>query len=77
MYLRLEWRGRGLGRQLLETALDHARRSGRSRVELETNRAMTAAIALYESRGFRAIEGETCDRCDRKFALQLEEGPRP
>jgi putative acetyltransferase len=77
MYLRPEWRGRGLGRQLLETALDHARRTGRTRVELETNRAMTAAIALYESRGFRAIEGETCDRCDRKFALQLEEGPRP
>jgi putative acetyltransferase len=77
MYLRPEWRGRGLGRQLLETALDHARRTGRTRVELETNRAMTAAIALYESRGFRVIEGETCDRCDRRFALQLAERSQP
>jgi hypothetical protein len=40
-------------------------------VELETNRAMTAAIGLYESRGFREIEGDTCARCDRRFALDL------
>jgi putative acetyltransferase len=72
MYLLPEWRGRGLGGQLLETALGHARHAGRRRVELETNRAMTAAIGLYESRGFREIEGETCARCDRKFALELE-----
>jgi putative acetyltransferase len=72
MYLRPNWRGRGLGGQLLQTALDHARATGRRRVELETNRAMTAAIGLYESRGFREIEGETCARCDRKFALELD-----
>ena len=72
MYLLPDWRGRGLGGQLLETALGHARSAGRTRVELETNRAMTAAIGLYESRGFREIEGETCARCDRRFALELE-----
>ncbi|MGH7566576.1 MAG: GNAT family N-acetyltransferase [Gemmatimonadota bacterium] len=72
MYLRPEWRGRGLGGQLLEIALSHARGAGRGRVELETNRAMTAAIGLYESRGFREIEGDTCARCDRRFALDLE-----
>jgi putative acetyltransferase len=75
MYLSPDWRGRGLGRLLLETALDHARTASRRRVELETNRAMTAAIALYESYGFREIEGDTCERCDRRFALELEEGP--
>jgi putative acetyltransferase len=72
MYLRPQWRGRGLGGQLLEAALAHAAAAGRRRVELETNRAMTAAIALYQSRGFREIGGETCARCDRKFALELE-----
>ena len=72
MYLLPDWRGRGLGGQLLETALGHARKVGRTRVELETNRAMTAAIGLYESRGFREIEGETCARCDRRFALEIE-----
>ena len=72
MYLLPDWRGRGLGGQLLEVALAHARTTGRTRVELETNRAMTAAIGLYESRGFREFEGETCARCDRRFALELE-----
>jgi putative acetyltransferase len=73
MYLRPEWRGRGLGGQLLELALGHARGAGRRRVELETNRAMTAAIGLYESRGFREVEGEggMSPRCDRRFALDL------
>ena len=72
MYLRPDWRGRGLGSQLLTTALAHARGAGCRSVELETNRAMTAAIALYQSRGFREIEGETCARCDRRLALDLE-----
>ena len=71
MYLRPEWRGRGIGKALLATALDHARRTGRKTIELETNRAMTDAIGLYTSRGFREIEGETCARCDRRFRLDL------
>lgn len=72
MYLLPDWRGRGLGKALLETALEHARRTGRERVDLETNRAMTAAIGLYQSRGFREVEGETSARCDRRFALDLK-----
>jgi putative acetyltransferase len=77
MYLRPEWRGRGLGVQLLEAALGYARSVGRRRVELETNQAMTAAIGLYQSRGFREVEGETCARCDRRFALDLESEEKP
>lgn len=73
MYLRPDWRGRGLGAQLLEVALGHAGEQGCRTVELETNRAMTAAIGLYRSRGFREIEGETSSRCDRRFALDLPE----
>jgi ribosomal protein S18 acetylase RimI-like enzyme len=72
MYLRPEWRGRGLGTILLETALAHARGAGRERVELETNRAMTAAIGLYRSRGFREVSGETSARCDQRFELDLK-----
>jgi GNAT superfamily N-acetyltransferase len=72
MYLRPDWRGRGLGKSLLETALTHARAMGRNRIELETNRAMTAAIALYRSRGFREVSGETSPRCDRRFELDLK-----
>ena len=74
MYLDPSLRGRGMGRQLLETALDHARRTGRARVELETHHGMTAAMALYEARGFREIarEGACTARCDRAYALELE-----
>jgi putative acetyltransferase len=75
MYLRPEWRGRGLGSQLLALALEHARGSGCRVVELETNRAMTAAIGLYRSRGFEEVEGDTSSRCDRRFELRLEPEP--
>ena len=71
MYLRPDWRGRGLGKQLLQAALGHARGRGCRTIELETNRSMTAAIGLYRSHGFREIEGETSARCDRRFALDL------
>ncbi|MBW3660607.1 MAG: GNAT family N-acetyltransferase [Gemmatimonadetes bacterium] len=72
MYLEPGLRGLGMGRRLLAGALDHARRAGCRVVDLETNREMKAAIALYERHGFRRVGGETCDRCDVKLALDLE-----
>lgn len=78
MYLEPGLRGLGMGRRLLAAALDHAGRAGCRVVELETNRAMKAAISLYESHGFRRVEGGSCGgRCDLKFALDLEEAPAP
>lgn len=80
MYLAPDVRGRGLGKRLLEAALEAARRSGRTRVELETNHAMTAAMALYRRYGFREVGGAACAaRCDRRFALDLasDEASRP
>lgn len=74
MYLDHSLRGMGMGRRLLAAALDHARRAGCRVVELETNGAMTAAIGLYESHGFRRVEGASCvERCDLKLALELDE----
>lgn len=73
MYLDPSLRGRGMGRQLLETALAHARRLGRTRVELETHHRMTTAMALYEAYDFREVahEGACAARCDRAYALDL------
>ncbi|HUP01462.1 MAG TPA: GNAT family N-acetyltransferase [Gemmatimonadota bacterium] len=72
MYLVPEMRGRGMGRRLLDLALDHARNAGWTRIELETARAMTAAIALYRSAGFRELEEPPlASRCDRKFGMDL------
>jgi ribosomal protein S18 acetylase RimI-like enzyme len=48
-----DYRGRGLGRALLERTLERARGGGLLRVELEVYAGNAAAIALYERCGFR------------------------
>ncbi len=55
MYLQPHTRGRGMGRQLLETALEHARRLGYRSIRLDTLPDMQAAIALYREFGFTDI----------------------
>jgi ribosomal protein S18 acetylase RimI-like enzyme len=45
-------RGRGLGRALMEAALEVARREGADRIELGTSDDDVAARGLYESLGF-------------------------
>lgn len=49
-------RGHGLGRRLVRTMIDHARRMGERRIVLDTASDLTAARALYGSHGFRLIE---------------------
>lgn len=46
-------RGGGLGRALLEAAVDRYRSLGGSRLFLDTHDSLGPAIALYESGGFR------------------------
>ena len=50
-------RGRGLGRALLEAAMDVARAQGAAHIDLGTSVDDTAARALYESAGFTNREG--------------------
>jgi len=50
-------RGRGLGRALLEAAMDAAREEGATRIDLGTSEDDVAARALYESAGFINREG--------------------
>ena len=50
-------RGDGLGRALLEAAMDAARTEGAEQIELGTSENDTAARALYESAGFTNREG--------------------
>lgn len=52
LYVVPDQRGRGLGRSLLEAALDLAREHGADRIELGTSEDDVAARALYESAGF-------------------------
>lgn len=48
-------RGLGLGRRLLAELEAVAARSGATATRLETNRALTEAIALYRSAGYREV----------------------
>lgn len=53
MGVHVDYRGQGLGRQLLERCLEHATRLGLERVGLEVFASNGPAVALYESMGFR------------------------
>ena len=52
LYVAPERRGQGIGRALLEAAMDAARDAGAVRMDLGTSEEDTAARALYESCGF-------------------------
>jgi GNAT superfamily N-acetyltransferase len=51
-------RGRGLGRALMQAAMELARRQGADRMELGTSDDDVVARALYESLGFINREGK-------------------
>lgn len=57
LYVVPERRGRGLGRALLEAAIELARDRGAEHIDLTTGEGDTAARSLYESAGFENREG--------------------
>lgn len=56
MWVAQSARGIGLGRRLLYELETHAAQHGARAVRLETNRALTEAIALYRSAGYHEVE---------------------
>jgi ribosomal protein S18 acetylase RimI-like enzyme len=57
LYVVPERRGHGLGRALLDAAMEYARERGAARIDLGTSEDDTAARALYESARFTNLEG--------------------
>jgi GNAT superfamily N-acetyltransferase len=56
LYVRSEFRGRGLGRLLVERSIAEARSLGYRKMRLDTLPGkMAKAVSLYEAHGFRAI----------------------
>jgi putative acetyltransferase len=55
MYVRPAFRGRRIGRLMLDHLVEHARQHGLTVIRLETGIHQREAIALYEGRGFRKI----------------------
>ena len=72
LYVAKEHRGRGLGKRLVEYALEKAKALGFRRVELETAGVLEVAKKLYESFGFRPfVPTHLSARSDRAYALEL------
>ena len=73
MYLDTAFRGRGLGRFLLDHALAEARRRKFQRVVLETATVLKEALQLYRSAGFQPCEAmhPAAKRCDMTMELFL------
>ena len=71
MYLRAHLRGRGVGRRLLETALEWARAAGARRIVLDTTEEMSAARRLYEAYGFRRVPGSAPRQGQERLLYEL------
>ena len=56
LFVRPEHRGSGLGKQLLQSATEHAQENGFSRLVLTTLATMVEARALYRDAGHEPIE---------------------
>ena len=56
MYVRPAFRGKGIGRSLLEKLIEAAREIGYWRLRLDSATFMTEAHRLYHSLGFKDIE---------------------
>jgi putative acetyltransferase len=73
MYLHIAYRGKGLGKFLLDSALSEARQLGFKRIILETASVLKEAISLYKSYGFIEYKPRhLSSRCDQAFILELE-----
>lgn len=73
MFVAPEWRGRGVGRALMERVIDGARARGYATLRLGTLHDMDAALGLYRSLGFTPIERYRMDELidTRFFQLPL------
>ena len=69
-------RGLGIGRRLLSELESRAAAHGSRVLRLETNKALTEAIALYRSAGYREIDAfNDLPYADHWFEKQLAQEP--
>ncbi|MDE7327963.1 MAG: GNAT family N-acetyltransferase [Lachnospiraceae bacterium] len=55
LFLKKEYRGRGISKLLLSTVENHARAQGLSKLFLDTRITLEPAVSLYKKSGFKII----------------------
>ena len=75
LYLRPEYRGKGLGRMCAERIIQAAREMGYATVRLDTLPIMRAAIDLYRSMGFYEIDAYAENPVKGALCMELELKP--
>lgn len=73
---REDLRGHGIGKALMTASIAAARDMGASRIWLESNRKLGAALGLYRAAGFRELAADEItptpySRCDIQMVLEL------
>jgi putative acetyltransferase len=71
LYLRPQFRGRGLGRHLVEQVIAHARAVGYETLFADTLPIMTDALSLYAKMGFETTGAYTADPTPGAIFLKL------
>ncbi len=70
-----EYRGRGIGRRLMEAAIDEAEQLGASGVVLQVHRDNARALGLYTDMGFREASGEVDLQLDQIGSVAFLDAP--
>lgn len=74
--VRADAKGRGLGRKLVERAIEYIREKGASRAVILTNSRLHTAVKMYRDMGFVEVDlgyKPMFERCDLEFILPFEE----
>lgn len=72
LYLRNEFRGKGIGRKLAEKIIEEAKKSGYKFLRLDTIETMKEAISLYKTLGFKVIDAYRENPVPGAIYMELE-----